>query len=317
MKNDSQIIKESDNIRELLHNSTISKTKIFNKREEGFWNQLWTCLDILNQTEKAIFEFESLDEDSFSKAPNTLTYGLLQNLYVQQDALSNLNESIFGEKIKVWSRDFPSLFYVRDVRHITIGHPTKKDRNEKGNKYCVIDQSRLSIAGFSFWVWSESGVEEQTIKFSELLEKQRETILKELRKILRKLNTHEVAHKKKFAGQSLSSLLPKGEPYSFSVLRGLASDYLGWRMFLDLNKKFQEIKDGIEERYGKLNQALRVPGTKILIDELERIFQRIEEMKYSGSEMEIDLNIYADALVERLKELKMHLDEIDDEFKIK
>jgi hypothetical protein len=317
MKNNSKILEISDKIRGSLHDSTIVKTKVFQKREKGFWDQLWTCLDTINHTEIAILEFKVLKEVDFAKVPNTLTYGLLQNLYVQQDALSNLSESILNKRIDDWSRNYPSLFYVRDIRNITIGHPTKEGRKGRDNKYCVIDQGSLTKNGFSFWIWSRSGFKKQYIEFSELIKKQNETLLNVLTKIYRRIKKKEVEHKKKFKGQSLSLLLPQGEPYSLSILSRLAHDQLGWIALQDYKKNYEEIKKGIEERYGELSQSLRIPGTKLLIEELDTIFKRIEEMKNVGPDMEIDLGIYADALIDRLKELKTHLDEIDEEFATK
>ena len=315
---DSQVLKVSNKIRDSLHNSTILKTNIFQKRAQGFWDQLWTCLDTVNHTEIAILEFESLEKDVFLKAPNNLTFGLLQNLYVQQDSLNNLSESILGKPIKVWTDKYPSFSLIRNIRNITIGHPTKKEgKKSQVREYCVIDQNSLTKDGFSFWVWSSAGFNQQHVRFSELIEKQREELITELKKILKHIENQELEHKKTFKAQSLSKLLPSGEPYSLSVLNKLAYDQLGWIMFQDYKHKYVEIKSGLEKRYGELNQTLRIPGTKLLIDELDRIFQRIEELKYGGSDMEIDLNIYSDALVDRLKELKTHLDEIDEEFKTK
>jgi len=317
MKNNSKVLEISNKIRESLHDSTIAKTKVLQKREKGLWYQLWVCLDTINCSEIALLEFKDLKKEDFVKAPNLLTYGLLQTLYVQQDALSNLSESIFDKKINFWSGKYPSLSYVRNIRIITIGHPTKKNRNESATKYCVIDQGSLTKEGFSFWVWSKTEFKQQHIKFSELIKKQKEALLRELKKLHRQIEKKEVKHKKKFKGQSLSSFLPSEEPYSFSLLGKIAYDPLAWSIFLDYKEKFKKIKRGIEKRYGKLNQSLRIPGTKLLIEELDRIFQRIEEMKNSGADTEIDLGIYSDALIGRLKELKPHLNEIDKEFSIK
>lgn len=317
MTNNSKVLVLSNKIRNFLHDSTITKTKVFQKREDGFWDQLWACLDTIDNIEGAISEFTIIADVDFIKAPNILTYGLLQNLYVQQDALSNLSEAILGVKIDDWLNKSPSLFYIRDIRNITIGHPTKKSGGKRVNKYCVINQNSLTKVGFEFWVWSRTGFEQKYIKFSDLINKQNEILTNELTALLRQIGKQEAKHKTKFKGQSLSSLLPSGEPYSLSLLGKIAYDQLAWIIFLEYKEKFKIIKDGIEERYGKLNQSLRVPGTKLVIDELERIFQRIEELKNGGSANEIDLGIYADALIDRLKELKTHLDEIDDEFAIK
>jgi hypothetical protein len=312
-KNKSGVLHTSDKVRDALHKSTIAKTKIYKERSKGFWDQLWACLDTINHTEIAIVEFINLKPEIFDKAPNNLTYGLLQNLYVQQDALSNLSEAIFDKKINIWSDKQPALFYVRGIRNVTIGHPTKKEGGGV-NKYCVIDQSSLNKEGFTYWLWSAEKFQKESIKFDDLINKQRIAILEELGNILIQIKKQESKHKKSFKGKPLSPLIPDKEPYSLSLLRKIAYDQLGWIVLKDYEDKYETIKTGLAERYGELNQTLRIPGTKMLLEELDRIFQRVKELNNSGSDMEIDLNIYADALVDRLKKLKTHLDEIDGEF---
>lgn len=304
----------SSDIREALHDSTITKTNILLNKDKGFWDQLWTCLDTIGDTELAVKSFNDSSPESFYKSSYLQTYGLLQALYLQQDAVNNLKESVLGKKIN-WEKEHPDVFLVRTIRNESIGHPTKNAQNKlKKNIYCVIDRSSLSKEGFSYVMWSSDSFSKKSIKFSELISKQEDALFKELSGLSQKIKDEEVEHKKKFDGDSLSKYLPDDEPYSLTLLRRAAYDQLGWVGVKQYKVKYEEIKKGIEARYGKINDTLRIPGTKLVIDQLDRIFQRIEELKKSDEDVEIDISIYADALVENLKELKTHLDEIDEEF---
>lgn len=305
----SKIQQISNKVRDCLNDSVIKKTKIYLSKDKGFWDQLWTCLDTIDDTEVAIQSFKDLKIQNFQAAPYILTYGLLQVLFVQQDAVENLKESLFDKQI-IWEKEYPSLFLIRNIRNESIGHPTKNFRH----KYCIIDRDSLSKEGFSYVSLSRSGFNKNNTRFLELFKNQEEALFKELTRLLEQIQKEEAEHKKKFDGESLAALLPSGEPYSLSLLRQLAYDQLAWIGFLEYKKKYAEIKKGIESRYGSLENTLRVPGTKLLTDELDRIFFRIEELKKSDGMVEIDFRIYADALVERLKELKTHLTEIDKEF---
>lgn len=304
-------------IRESLHDSTITRTKIFLNKNKGFWDQLWTSLDVIEDIEVAIQDFKDLGAESFLKVSYIHTYGLLQALYVQQDAVNNLKESIFGEIIK-WEQEYPSVFSIRTIRNESIGHPTKNERSKMEiNIYCVIDRSSLSREGFSYAIWSSVGFKRKSTKFADLMQKQEEALVEELSKLLEKIKEEEIVHRKKFKGKILTSLLPEGEPYSFSLLRNIGFrpvDHLAWIVFDEFKNKYHEIKKGIELRYGPLKNSLSIPGTELLIDELDRIFLRIEGFRESKEDVKIDLGIYTDALINKLKELKTHLNEIDEEF---
>lgn len=301
-------------IRDFLNSSKITKTEVFLKKDKGFWNQLWVCIDTIDDTELALNNFVSLNTEDFEKSAYINTYGLLQALYLQQDAVNNLKESLLNEKIN-WSKDYPSVFNIRDIRNETTGHPTKNIKKKEGIvNYCTIDRSSISKNGFNYMLWRGKEVEQKRADFLELIQNQQKALFKELSKILTELNYKEINHKTKFKGKNLSSLLPNNNLYSFKILRQIAYDELAWRIFLSYKETYSKIKKGIEDRYGALDKMLRIQGTKILIDELDNIFAKIFFLKNDKQNNEMDINIYSDALVQRLSELKDHLKEIDEEF---
>lgn len=135
MKKESSIQQISNKIRDFLHGSTIAKTKIFLDKDKGYWNQLWSSLDTIKDTEIAVGSFVQIRSEVFQKSPYITTYGLLQALYIQQDAISHLKESIFAAKID-WEKEYPEIYLIRDVRNLTIGHPTKNNR-KKFKRYTI------------------------------------------------------------------------------------------------------------------------------------------------------------------------------------
>jgi len=301
-------------IRDVLNDSTIAKTRIFTNKSKGFWDQLWTSLDTIGDTEVAIKSFSEMSEQDFKKVAYIITYGLLQALYLQQDAVSHLKESILGTKI-TWLKEYPDVHFVRTIRNESTGHPTKNDHNPlKTNIYAVINRNTISKTGFSYMIWVLGKAETKNVKFNELIKAQEESLHTELSSILESIQESEHEHKKSFKGEKLAEILPSGEPYSLSLIRQVYYDELAWIIFLGFKEKYELIKQKIEDRYGPLKQTLRIPGTELLLTELDRIFLRIEEFKKVGKDVEIDIGIYADALVEKIKELKTHLEEIDEEF---
>ena len=312
MKNESEVYKVSQKIRNFLHDSSILKTKIYLKKDDGFWDQLWSCLDSIDDSEIATETFQQLTPGEFLKSAYIQTFGLLQVLYVQQDSVSNLNEALFGTGI-IFNGKYPEVILVRNIRNETTGHPTKNTVG-KSNKYCTIDRSSLSKEGFRYLIWQGDTVTEKRAVFIELINNQGKVVLEILKSIFHKIRDLEISHKKKFRGHNLSDLLADFGLNSFELLGQMGYDVLGRQAFKHFRQKYGEIRKGIIERYGPIEKTLRIPGTKILIDDLDFIFSRL--LKFSGDyeTNKKDIEIFSEVLVNRLKELKTHLKEIDNEF---
>ena len=300
-------------IRDFINDSTIIKTNVYLNKTKGYWEQLWACMDTLGDTEISIKDFFKISPSDFEKSPYLFLYGLLQSLILQQDAVINMKESLFGVRT---SQQLSSiLLNIRDIRNLTIGHPTKNEKSVKGTKvYCTINRSSISKTGFEYIVWKTSTIDSKSVKFSELVDEQYKVLADELEEILKKLVKTERLHKQKFKGKKLAIMLKTDGLYSFQLLSQLSFDELGWMAFLHYKDDYLKIKSEIEKRYGNINQTLRIPGTKIVIDELDFIFEKIGILKENKATNPIELEIYADRLVDKLKELEEHLVEIDQEF---
>ncbi|MEA2583880.1 MAG: hypothetical protein QOF33_1965, partial [Thermomicrobiales bacterium] len=97
-------------------------------RNSGKWNQLCSSLDIVEDTQLAIDAYCAADDSADGTNRNVgqqylALYGLLQALFLQQDASAHLCEAL---DIPFDLKDFPRLDAIRDVRNASIGHPTKK-----------------------------------------------------------------------------------------------------------------------------------------------------------------------------------------------
>lgn len=301
-------------IRDFINDSTIIKTNVFLNKTKGYWEQLWSCMDTLGDTEIAIKDFFKLSSDDFNKSPYLFLYGILQSLILQQDSVFNMKESLFGIKVNL-QQISATLLNIRNIRHLTVGHPTKNEKSIKGIKvYCTINRSSISKNGFEYIIWKPSTIDSKSIKFNELVEEQRNILASELENILNKLMETEKQHKQKFKGKKIAIMLKTDGLYSFELLSQLSYDKLGWIAFLQYKEAYFKIKDEIEKRYGKINETLRIPGTKELIKELDFIFEKTEILKKDKTTNSIELEIFADRLVEKLKEFSTHLVEIDQEF---
>ena len=139
------------------------------RQDKALFSQLCSSLDVIEDTEEAISAYTA-KEFAESKAAHYLAvYGLLQAIFVQQDAAFNLCESLgIQENID----DYPKLNEIREIRNDTIGHPTKRGR--KRFSYNHISRVSLNHSGFKMATFfaDESPVKNRKIDIPGLIAEQ-------------------------------------------------------------------------------------------------------------------------------------------------
>lgn len=313
-------------VRNFFNNSIIKKTNVFLKKKDGDWNQFCAALDTIEDTCLAIQNFQQDRNDLFVQNPYLATYGILQALFIQQDAVNYLKISLFGSDKKIdWSNaKYTELAKIRQVRNETIGHPVKTERKGRKSTYandeitsCTIDRSSLTKDGFRYMLWMQSKTESKTINFSEIIELQDKYLGAELETVMKELQKEEKQHKAKFKGEKLGELLNKSSLYQVNLIYGFQwNDHLAWPSFDHYHEIYKKVRKGLEDRYGKFGETIRIPGTHEVIKKLDFVFSKIETFKKTQKFENYELEVYIDALDAGLNELKTHLAETDKEFEL-
>lgn len=127
------------------------------------WQQLCSSMDVIGDTESAIDAYRSSPSKQDVGHLYLVAYGLLQVLFVQQDAVKHAAEAIDLN----W--EFPEeILAVREVRNNAIGHPTK--RGGKNSESFGIVQISLSHDGFTLYSFDWDRPDAfQPIRFQELV----------------------------------------------------------------------------------------------------------------------------------------------------
>ena len=135
-----QISSEEESVREYI-NTTRYQTDLL--KDLDAWNQICSSLDTIGDT------VYSIEDYLFEKYPKNTglkyiyTYGILQSLFIQQDAIRHLAEAFdvsfdLNEKLR----------NIRAIRNASIGHPSKN--NVRGTTYYnYISRITLSKYGFT------------------------------------------------------------------------------------------------------------------------------------------------------------------------
>lgn len=92
------------------------------------WIGITASIDVLEDSSWAIEYYVENDYPSDMKGKYLYTYGLLQALFVQQDAADNIYRVFFDKKIK-WKEEYPKAYIVREIRNDVTGHPLNRDNH--------------------------------------------------------------------------------------------------------------------------------------------------------------------------------------------
>jgi hypothetical protein len=293
------VLHRMEKLRTYINESRIKYLLIQNKIT---FDQLIACMDCIEDTEEAIIDYEG--RSTFKDQDYIALYGLLQVLFVQQDALSHLNFTLLKKELKL-QEDYPELWNIRIIRNLSTGHPT-------GNRYKTFNQIvRSSLRKESYRLvtrYHDKETTSQEINLINLIQVQRKCILQHLDFIVHHMKTEYEKHKNRFKDQPLMSELPPAFDYFITKLYEPDLTMAKAHQTLLLNI-LENVKAGIIVRYESLDARI---SFKYLYDELNFALVRLGELITSSSHNEI--NVYATFTKLKFTELKEMITEVDREF---
>ena len=180
----------------------------------ALWNQLLSCLDVVEDTELAIAAYLDREFGESDGAHYLAVYGLLQALFIQQDAVRYLCESLgMLNPLDNNSR----LEKIRDIRNDTIGHPTKRNRKRgQPTSYNFISRHSLKSNRLELMSLFSNGTPKfADVSIPDLIAEQRTCLSEILTSVISELEQKEKAHKEKFRMEKLVSVFPGTLSYAF------------------------------------------------------------------------------------------------------
>lgn len=179
------------------------------------FSKLCSALDVIGDTAAAL---DAYSETSQTKPPigeaYLRTYGALQALIVQQDALQHVAESL--------AIDFSmpaDLRQIREIRNDSVGHPSRRGK-EPGRAFNHISRPTLSHKGFDLVTLRPGDPpQHRTVDLLSLIEKQRVLAAAALRSFVQEEINREVDHRRRFRGTPLIAALPGTLDYTLQKVR--------------------------------------------------------------------------------------------------
>ena len=208
---DATIHKLSQSIRDILF-SAVTEHLFLKSVDNRF--QIVACLDTIEDVQLAIDEYRRIDlsEDQTNEGKLYLAvYGVLQGMFLQQDALMNLANAI-GIPFRL--DDYPSLKDIREIRNRIVGHPTSYKRR-KSESYYAIDRSSLSLKRLDVMEYKREGgqVQVASVDVMQELSDNESLIVQALKDLRGKMEGDIDKHKAEFRNRQLASIFHKSLDY--------------------------------------------------------------------------------------------------------
>ena len=290
-------------------------------KNNDLWNQVCSSMDVIEDADLAI---ESYVNREFEEKTGTLylaVYGLLQALFLQQDAARHLNQALgFGD---INFSNFPELKTIRDIRNDAIGHPTKRERRTPVS-YHYISRVTLSYEGFQLLSFYSDGSHKfKDIDISKCIADQNSGVHSILKSIIDRLREEEMTHKEKFKNEKLEEVFPKTVHYYFEKIYESISNpknnppdfgLLHLNLIHKTIKEFQKTlaKRAIEwETYPSIKDTCE--QIEYPLSKLEDFFQSLKNGK-PPSINEKDAHIFWENSRQHFDELVQISREIDEEY---
>ena len=174
------------------------------RQDAQVFGKLCSALDALGDAEMGFEAYLTGEHVETSVGQNYLnTYGVLQIMFVQQDAVKHIAESL---AIKYTPDE--DLRMIREIRNDSIGHPSQRRKPPNGT-FNHISRITMSWKGFDLITFGRQGnPEHKTIDIISLLETQRRLIAIDLQRFVNLEVRRESEHRQRFRLKPLVRTLP-------------------------------------------------------------------------------------------------------------
>lgn len=284
------------------------------RSDRANFNQACSALDAIGDTELALQEFRSNNFSFTTGILYILAYGVLQAIFLQQDAIKHLALSL-GLPFHLPEE----LRKIRELRNDAIGHPTNRDidRKKKIKSFHHISRIALSTAGFQLMsLYSDNdSYDFKNVQFDRIINIQSKFSEKLLDDILNKLRVDENTHREKFMNDKLTDCFHSSLPYIFSKVKEGVRSTTGRDFALS---NFKSIIDAISSFEKKLIDRREEESIEYIKEDLSYPTEKV--LDYLEGKEGVDLRateIFIDYIERQLDSLKRIAKEIDDNYQEK
>ncbi len=191
-------------------------------KDSTAWNMLCSALDVIEDTDYCLGAFLTTDIDPLDDGNKYMyVYGTLQALFVQQDAVEHLAESLkIPYPLNENSNDKQQLDDIREFRNDSVGHPTKRGGGTR-RAFNFISRITIDNQGFELGTIYADGRPNcsKYVNIPNLITAQRNILIGILDSIIKTLEQEEMEHRREFADKKLADAFPSSLSYHLRKIR--------------------------------------------------------------------------------------------------
>lgn len=282
------------------------------KNNKSLKSQLNSSLDTIEDTDLAMESFIKIKVKKDYGILYVLTYGILQALILQQDAVKHMCEAL---GIKYDDTKYPYLRKIREIRNDSVGHPTKRNIGT----FHFIARNTMSDHGFQLESIDNNGIPKyEKIDIYELISKQKGIINMILKNAIKELIVKENEMKKKYRDEKLISVFNNVERRFKEIYESLNDrDMAEWALgsLNSVKETLQNLQDLLQKRNLDIDayQSLKFYYDEVqyALSKVEKFFLGLIERRKSFLNKR-DALIYTDYSESKIKEVIKIVQEIDD-----
>jgi hypothetical protein len=282
------------------------------------WHQLCAAMDTIEDTDSAVSAYLDHEFPTDTGEKYLRIYGILQGLFLQQDALIELINAIRPVK-NIQPKDLLTnvLIDVRGARNKSVGHPAKLGRKAPFSTHAIVQHS-MRKDGFELMSYpKQNGQIFQSVPVMELIEKQRAETFRILSEVVEDLRVQEEVHRAQFRGVKLMGVFDQVS-YAFEKifeeLRRDSVPVMGTWGVGHLQTSLDNFERLLKDRGLKLKSY---DSIKYIYDEIEHPLTELRKFLHREQSEVLSYKsavVFADALRSHFDELRHMAEEIDEEY---
>lgn len=277
----------------------------------GDYERVFTSIDLIEDCQNAIEEFERIPEINFQTRSTLYVYGVLQSMYCQQDGLYHLYKTIKNTNTKNIYELFKIYQFnkeIREVRDDIAGHPADR---KNGKEFYFIGKGLNSKYNFSYAGYTPH-FRKVDVNLKQFIEEQNSFTLTVLNEIEKTVAQQVQAHKDKFKAMKLVDIVDNLNYPTQLIYRGILNNHpLANNGLAEIKGKLNNLKIELNQRYNN-----KIPNSiKDIFRLKDHILNQIGNWIMTKTlEGNLDAEIFMDSFEHKMNELIDILKEIDDDF---
>lgn len=235
------------------------------------------------------------------------TFGVLQSLFVQQDAVSKLHKVITGHSSDL-EKEYPDLKVVRDVRIRVAGHPV----GGQGSSHFLVRYT-VSKRGFELWKFDQAGNYTEQVNLPELIRKNCRSLQSAMANLISLIEAEKREHKEKFRKKSLADNFQHVTYFVGKMFEGISrKSPMGMVGLASIREVVSRFRSDLEARSEHFRGAHFISDH---IPRLEYAFEKYEGyMQADEKQNEDDAYIFASFIENEMEYLENIAREIDADY---